>query len=208
MVRFSGLLPSLSLPLHQTLTLLSTLLSLPCFALALLYWTAQGGGAGTAKAAASNAAGLSSPLPGLPVAAFFTSALSALLFFPLLFRHLPQPISLTSSSQLLSAAATLTLLVTALSHLFTSPTSPFSFPLTLILLGSLPLLLSTALLTSYPSSSHPPLPYLPAIDLFHYAFALTCMVWLYAFRRLFGVGGTGVNRVDAFYPFPARADLR
>ena len=178
------------MPLHHSLTALSTLLSLPCFALALLHWTAQEGVGGVKAAAGGSAVGLATPLPTLPVAAFFTSILASFLFFPLLFRHLPQPISLTSSSQLLSAVALLTLLATALVHLLTSPTSPSTFPLTLILLGSLPLLLSTALLSSHPSPFDPPLPHLPSIDVFHYAFALTCLVWLYAFRRLFGVAGT------------------
>ena len=144
--RFAGALPSLSLPLHQLLTHCATVLAIPCFALAV--WFAPG--PGTAKGAGATG---QTAAAALPIAALFSSVLSALLFFPLLFRHLPQPISLTSSSQAVSALATVTLLLTALVRAVSAPSSSAAAPFVLLLVGSLPLLLSSAAVSRRPTGS-------------------------------------------------------
>ena len=188
-LRFSGALPLLTLPLHQALTHIATLLSLPSFALAVWWLPVQGVGGKAGPMGLGSAA--------LPGAALFTSLLSALLFFPLLCRHLPRAVSLTTSSQAISACATAILLLTALSRVVSSPSTTSSAPYVLLLVGSVPLLVSSAVVGRVMWGGR-----VDGVDVFHYGMALTCCVWLVAFRQLFSVGSAssgGGNRVDVFY---------
>ena len=190
-LRFSGALPSLTLPLHQSLTHVATLLSMPCFALAVWWGVPQGvGGKG----------GVGGPT-SLPVAALFTSILSSLLFFPLLCRHLPRAVSLTTSSQAISAGATAILLLTALTRVITAPSTAAAAPYTMLLVGAILLVVSSAVVardagrTAWSGR-------VDAVDVFHYGMALTCWLWLLSFRQLFSVGSAGSggdHRLEVFY---------
>ena len=201
-MRFSGIAPSVSVAVHGVLTHVATSLMLPCFALALAFHPGHGqSGAERHSAAADGgvtataARALSTSPSALPIAAFFTSVLSSLLFFPLLLRHLPRALTLTSSAQLISVSATVLFLLTALSRALLSPSSDDALSFLALLVGAAPLLLSSALFSARPTGRLWR-DGLYSVDVFHYATALTCWVWLMAFRRLFGARSATGNRVD------------
>ena len=182
-LRFTGLLPSKLVPLHASLTHAATVLTVPSFVLALfpladpsLTRTATSSFLPT-DSAHTSAGSVSS----LPVASFFTLSLSCLLLFPQLFRHLPQPIPLATSASAISAIATLLLLYCAV-LLSQSSTAGWW-----LLGGAVPLLLSSVLMAVAPDSSGAAcggLLRLHSVDVFHYSFSVTCLIWLHAFRLL------------------------
>ena len=180
-VRFTGELPSLFVPLHTALTHIATLLTVPSFVLAI-FPLADPNSTRTTASSLSLSHSTPSVASGLPVASFFTLALSSLLLFPQLFRHLPQPIALETTASVVSAAATVLLLYSA--ALLTQSTAAGWW----LLAGGAPLLLSSVLMAVAPGSCTPPLLggllRFHAVDAFHYSFSVTCLVWLYAFRLL------------------------
>ena len=179
-LRFAGKLPSIFVRLHTLLTHVATLLTIPSFALALLPLANPS----MTRAATSTFLPQAPPTatsPSLPLASFFTMSLSCLLLFPQLFRHLPRPISLDTSAKAVSTTATALLLYSAM--LLSRSTVAGWW----LLSGALPLLLSSALMAVVPNSSWGVgrgIARLCAVDVFHYAFSITCLVWLHAFRLL------------------------
>ena len=180
-LRFTGKLPSLFVRSHTALTHLATLLTMPSFVLAVfpladptLTRTAASSLLPHSASAATSA---------LPVASFFTLSLSGLLLFPQLFRHLPRhsAITLDTSAPAISATATILLLYSA--ALLTRSTVAGWW----LLGGAIPLLLSSVLMGVAPGSSSPLLfgcVRFHAVDVFHYSFSATCLIWLHAFRLL------------------------
>ena len=178
-LRFTGLLPSLFVRLHTALTHIATLLTLPSFVLAVFPLAAPL----LTRTAASSLLpqSASAATTALPFASFFTLSLSSLLLFPQLFRHLPRPITIDTSASAISATATVMLLYAAAS--LTRSTAAGWW----LLGGALPLLLSSVLMAVAPTGSTQlcgGMVRFHAMDVFHYAFSVTCLVWLYGFRLL------------------------
>ena len=178
-LRFTGRLPSVSVRLHTCLTHLATLLTIPSFVLAVFPLADP---VLTRTAASSFLPHSATTTSALPVVSFFTLSLSCLLLFPQLFRHLPRPIALDTSAAAVSSVATVLLLYSA--ALLTRSTAAGWW----LLGGGLPLLLSSALMGAAPSSSTVLLGgavRVHTVDVFHYSFSVTCLIWLIAFRLLF-----------------------
>lgn len=180
-LRFTGELPSLFVPLHKSLTHIATLLTVPSFVLAV-FPLAHPSLTRTAASSLLSSHSASAAPSSLPVASFFTLSLSSLLLFPQLFRQLPRPIALATSASAVSAISTVLLLYAA--ALLTQSTAAGWW----LLGGSLPLLLSSVWMAAAPDSSTPllgGLVHVRAVDVFHYSFSATCLMWLHAFRLLF-----------------------
>lgn len=183
-LRFTGQLPSLFVPLHTALTHIATLLTIPSFVLALFPLADSQLTRSAASSLLSHST--TAATSGLPVTSFFTLSLSCLLLFPQLFRHLPRPIALDTSASAISATATVLLLYSA--ALLSRSTAAGWW----LLVGAAPLLLSSVLMAVAPSSEVGLLGgavrsgavRVRAVDVFHYSFSATCVIWLHAFRLL------------------------